>query len=49
MNRLPLTASSLYAKNLFSFIRNLFNKEKKDFNINLEDEIIVKTLITEVK
>ena len=45
MNRLPLTASSLYAKNLFSFIRNLYSKEKKDFNINLEDEIITKTLI----
>jgi len=28
MNRLPLTASSLYAKNLFSFIRNLYSKEK---------------------
>jgi len=49
MNRLPLTASNLYAKNLFSFIRNLFSKEKKDFNINLEDEIIEKTLIKEVK
>ena len=45
MNRLPLTASSLYAKNLFSFIRNLYSKEKKDFNINLEDEIIEKSLI----
>ena len=29
MNSLPLTASSLYAKNLFSFIRNLYSKEKK--------------------
>ena len=45
MNRLPLTASSLYAKNLFSFIRNLYSREKKDFNINLEDEIIEKSLI----
>ena len=45
MNRLPLTASNLYAKNLFSFIRNLYSKEKKDFNINLEDEIISKSLI----
>ena len=45
MNRLPFTASSLYAKNLFSFIRNLYSKEKKDFNINLEDEIINKSLI----
>ena len=49
MNRLPLTASSLYAKNLFSFIRNLYSKEKKDFNINMEDEIIEKTLIREIK
>ena len=48
MNSLPLTASSLYAKNLFSFIRNLYSKEKKDFNINLEDEIIEKSLIKEV-
>ena len=46
MNKLPLTASSLYAKNLFSFIKNLYSKEKKDFNINMEDEIISKTLIT---
>ena len=48
MNRLPLTASNLYAKNLFSFIRNLYSKEKKDFNINLEDEIIEKSLIKEI-
>ncbi len=48
MNRLPLTASSLYAKNLFSFIRNLYSREKKDFNLNLEDEIINKTLIKKV-
>ena len=48
MNSLPLTASSLYSKNLFSFIRNLYSKEKKDFNINLDDEIIEKSLITKV-
>ena len=47
MNKLPSTASSLYAKNLFSFVRNLYDKEKKEFNINLEDEIISKTLIKE--
>ena len=45
MNSLPLTASSLYAKNLFSFIRNLYSREKKIFNINLEDETILKSLI----
>ncbi len=45
MNSLPLTASSLYAKNLFSFVRNLYSREKKVFNINLEDEIIEKSLV----
>ena len=48
MNSLPLTASGLYAKNLFSFIRNLYSKENKDFYVNLEDEIIEKSLIKEV-
>jgi NAD(P) transhydrogenase subunit alpha len=47
MNKLPSTASSLYAKNLFSFVRNLYSKEEKQFKINLEDEIISKTLIKE--
>ena len=49
LNKLPTSSSSLYAKNLFSFIRNLYSKEKKDFNINLEDEIIKKSLVTEQK
>ena len=48
MNKLPITASSLYAKNLFSFIRNLYSREKKGFNLNMEDEIINKTLIKEL-
>ena len=48
MNRLPLTASNLYAKNLFSFIRNLYSRDKKNFNLNFEDEIISKTLIKEI-
>jgi len=47
MNKLPLTASNLYAKNLFSFARNLYSKEKKQFVINLEDEIIKNTLLKE--
>ncbi len=45
MNKLPLTASNLYAKNVFSFVRNLYNKEKKEFVINMEDEIIKNTLV----
>ena len=45
MNKLPVTASNLYAKNIFSFIRNLYSKEKKQFYLNMEDEIIKNTLI----
>ena len=45
LNKLPVSASTLYAKNLFNFILNLLDKEKKKININLEDEIIEKTLI----
>ena len=45
LNKLPISASSLYAKNVFNFIVNLYDKENKKININLEDEIIKKTLI----
>tara|TARA_B100000575_G_C23133574_1_gene658027 strand:- start:1680 stop:2768 length:1089 start_codon:yes stop_codon:yes gene_type:complete len=45
LNKLPVSASNLYAKNMFNFINNLFNKDKKTFEINLEDEIIEKTKI----
>jgi len=45
LNKLPISASSLYAKNVFNFVVNLYNKENKKININLEDEIIEKTLI----
>jgi len=45
LNKLPVSASSLYAKNMFNFVENLFDKENKKIKINLEDEIIEKTLI----
>ena len=45
LNKLPVSASNLYAKNVFNFIENLYDKEQKKININLEDEIISKTLI----
>ena len=45
LNKLPVSASSLYAKNMFNFVENLFDKENKKLNVNLEDEIIEKTLI----
>ncbi len=45
LNKLPVSASNLYAKNLFNFVSNLYDKKNKKININLEDEIIKKTLI----
>ena len=45
LNKLPVSASSLYAKNMFNFVDNLLDKKEKKININLEDEIIDKTLI----
>ena len=45
LNKLSTSASSLYAKNVFNFVVNLYDKENNKININLEDEIIEKTLI----
>ena len=45
LNKLPVSASNLYSKNVFNFISNLYDKENMKLNINLEDEIIEKTLI----
>jgi len=45
LNKLPVSASSLYSKNVFNFVSNLYDKESKKININLEDEIIAKTII----
>ena len=45
LNKLPVSASTLYAKNLFNFVSNLYNKKESKININLEDEIITKTLV----
>jgi NAD(P) transhydrogenase subunit alpha len=45
LNKLPSSSSNLYAKNVFNFVVNLYDKENKKININLEDEIIEKTLI----
>ena len=45
LNKLPSSSSNLYAKNVFNFVVNLYDKENKKININLEDEIIEKTLL----
>ena len=45
LNKLPTSASNLYAKNVFNFVINLYDKDNKKIKINLEDEIIEKTLV----
>ena len=45
LNKLPVSASNLYAKNVINFVSNLYDNKNKKININLEDEIIEKTLI----
>jgi NAD(P) transhydrogenase subunit alpha len=45
LNKLPVSASNLYSKNVLNFVSNLYDKENKKININLKDEIIEKTLI----
>ena len=45
LNKLPVSASNLFAKNVYNFVSNLYDKENNKLNINLEDEIIEKTLI----
>ena len=45
LNKLPLSATNLYSKNLYNFFLNLYDKKNKNLNINLKDEIINNTLI----
>ena len=45
LNKFPTSSSSLYAKNVFNFVSNLYDKDNKKININLEDEIIAKTIL----
>ena len=45
LNKLPISSSNLYAKNLYNFVLNLYDKENNKININLDDEIIKKTVI----
>jgi len=45
LNKLPLSATNLYSKNLYNFFLNLYDEKKKNLNINLNDEIINKTLV----
>ncbi len=44
--RLPVSASSLYARNLLSFLQLMVDKEAKSLKVNLEDAIIKGTCLT---
>jgi NAD(P) transhydrogenase subunit alpha len=44
--RLPATASSLYAKNLFAFVETMIDKETKALSPKWDDELIKATLLT---
>ncbi|MFH1349804.1 MAG: Re/Si-specific NAD(P)(+) transhydrogenase subunit alpha [Pseudomonadota bacterium] len=43
---IPVDASALYAKNIFNFLSNMYDKDGKTLKINLEDEIVKGTLVT---
>jgi NAD(P) transhydrogenase subunit alpha len=44
--RLPATASSLYAKNLLTFLETMIDKTTKTLAVNWDDEIVKGTLLT---
>lgn len=46
-SRIARDASALYARNVFNFLDLLWDKEQKKLNINLEDDIIKATTITQ--
>ena len=43
--KIAFNASSLYAKNIFTFLETMFDKDDKSLAINWEDEIITGTLV----
>ncbi|MFK7793182.1 MAG: Re/Si-specific NAD(P)(+) transhydrogenase subunit alpha [Devosiaceae bacterium] len=44
--RIAATASLLFAKNLYSFVETLIDKESKALNINWDDELVQATVLT---
>ena len=45
-NRLPASASMLYAKNLFAFLEILIDKKTKALAVNFDDDLVKATLLT---
>jgi NAD(P) transhydrogenase subunit alpha len=44
--RVAASASSLYARNLLSFIETLFDKESKSLAVKWDDELVKATALT---
>jgi NAD(P) transhydrogenase subunit alpha len=44
--RLPVDASSLYARNLFNFVSTYADKDAGDINLDWDDELVVGTGLT---
>ena len=44
-SKLPVNASSLYAKNLYNFLQTMFDKEEKALAIDWDDEVVTGTLV----
>jgi NAD(P) transhydrogenase subunit alpha len=44
--RLPASASSLYAKNLLTFVETLIDKKEKTLAVNWDDELVKATVLT---
>ena len=45
-SRVAIDASALFAKNLLNFVTPLINKSENKIEINMQDEIIVGSMIT---
>jgi NAD(P) transhydrogenase subunit alpha len=46
-SRVAVNASTLYAKNLLSFVKLMYNTMTKELDMSLEDELIKQTLLTQ--
>jgi NAD(P) transhydrogenase subunit alpha len=46
VTRLPASASSLYARNLYAFLETLIDKQTKTLAVNWDDEIVKATALT---
>ena len=44
--RIPVDASSLYARNLFNFLSPFINKESGDLALDWDDELVTGTCLT---